>query len=102
MTTQSEALETTAPAREESLGFNRRGLFLGGCPKSGTTLLLSLLDSHPQLVVLPEETFYLHDGSRYAALDSDEVKLHRLLEKTNLRLLAQSKQGSGGVTIRCW
>jgi hypothetical protein len=89
MATQSEALETTASAREEALGFNRRGLFLGGCPKSGTTLLLSLLDSHPRLVALPEETFYLHDGSRYAALGSNEVKLHRLLEKTNLRLLAQ-------------
>lgn len=30
-------------------------LFLGGHPKSGTTLLLSLLDSHPSLCVYPEE-----------------------------------------------
>ncbi len=30
--------------------------FICGYPKSGTSLLLSLLDSHPQLIVYPEET----------------------------------------------
>ena len=33
-----------------------RPLFIGGHPKSGTSLLRALLDSHPQLVVYPEET----------------------------------------------
>ncbi len=33
-----------------------RPLFIGGYPKSGTTLLLSLLDGHPEVVVFPEET----------------------------------------------
>jgi len=32
--------------------------FLCGHPKTGTSLLLTLLDSHPQLVVYPEETGY--------------------------------------------
>ena len=59
--------------------------------KSGTTLLLSLLDSHPQLVVLPEETFYLEDRRHYAALDSYQAKLRRLLEKTDLQLLAKGR-----------
>jgi hypothetical protein len=33
-------------------------VFICGHPKSGTTLLRALLDSHPQLVVYPDETFY--------------------------------------------
>ncbi len=35
-------------------------LLIGGYPKSGTTLLLALLDYHPQLVVFPEETRFSH------------------------------------------
>ncbi len=33
-------------------------VFICGHPKSGTTLLLSILDNHPQLVVYPDETFF--------------------------------------------
>jgi hypothetical protein len=33
-------------------------IFICGHPKSGTTLLVSLLDSHPQLLVYPNETFF--------------------------------------------
>ncbi len=33
-------------------------VFLGGHPKSGTSLLRALLDSHPQLVVYPEEAHF--------------------------------------------
>jgi hypothetical protein len=74
--------------REEAIEFNKRGLFIGGGAKFGTTLLLSLLDSHPQLVVLPEETFYLEDRHHYLALKNPESKLRRLLEKTDLQRLA--------------
>ena len=35
-----------------------RPIFICGHPKSGTSLLVSLLDSHPQLVVYPNETFF--------------------------------------------
>lgn len=35
-----------------------RPVFLGGHPKSGTSLLRALLDSHPQLVVYPEESVF--------------------------------------------
>lgn len=76
---------------EEARRFNGQGLFIGGCPKSGTTLLLSLLDSHPQLVVLPEETFYLEQRRRYRALKSPAARLACLLEQTDLRLLAQGR-----------
>lgn len=35
-----------------------RPVFICGHPKSGTSLVLTLLDSHPELVVFPEETHY--------------------------------------------
>ena len=74
---------------------------INGLPKSGTTLLLALLDNHPQLTVLPEEMqFFLkvylqkdpllflkrvfgkfgrvisdHNGERdYSDIDSHEVE----------------------------
>ena len=41
-----------------SLPFDQRACFIAGQAKSGTTLLVALLDSHPELLVLPEETAY--------------------------------------------
>ncbi len=38
--------------------FEQRACFIAGPAKSGTTLLTSLLDAHPELLVLPEETAY--------------------------------------------
>ena len=44
-----------------------RPVFVVGYPKSGTTLVVSLLDGHPQLVVFPEETEFMRAiGSPYA------------------------------------
>ena len=40
------------------LPFAERACFAAGQAKSGTTLLIALLDGHPQLLVLPEETAY--------------------------------------------
>ncbi|MEP7078430.1 MAG: sulfotransferase [Chthoniobacterales bacterium] len=40
------------------LPFEQRACFIAGQAKSGTTLLVALLDNHPQLLVLPEETAY--------------------------------------------
>jgi hypothetical protein len=74
---------------DEIRAFNRRGLFLGGAPKSGTSLLLSLLDGHPELVVLPEETHFLEERAAYSALDGCQARLRRLLEKSELRLLGR-------------
>ena len=89
--TDTDTVPETAGSTDELRSFNRRGLFLGGAPKSGTTLLLSLLDGHPKLVVLPEETHFLEEYPGYAALDSFQAKLRRLLEKSDLRLLGQGK-----------
>jgi hypothetical protein len=40
------------------LPFAQRACFAAGQAKTGTTLLIALLDGHPQLLVLPEETAY--------------------------------------------
>src|SRR5438132_14002653 len=41
-----------------NLPFDQRACFIAGQAKSGTTLLAALLDSHPELLVLPQETAY--------------------------------------------
>src|SRR5689334_14679479 len=38
--------------------FDQRACFIAGQAKSGTTLLAALLDNHPELLVLPQETAY--------------------------------------------
>lgn len=43
---------------DENLPFDQRACFIAGQAKSGTTLLVALLDNHPELLVLPEETAY--------------------------------------------
>ena len=39
-----------------------RPLFIGGFMKSGTTLLVQLLDGHPKLIVLPGDSHMIRDG----------------------------------------
>jgi len=40
------------------LPFDQRACFIAGQAKSGTTLLAALLDGHPEVLVLPQETAY--------------------------------------------
>jgi hypothetical protein len=40
---------------------NSSPIFICGFPKSGTTLLLALLDHHPELLAFPEETRFFKD-----------------------------------------
>jgi hypothetical protein len=54
----------------ENLPFDQRACFIAGQAKSGTTLLAALLDSHPELLVLPQETAYFPTVLRkYRAAD---------------------------------
>lgn len=69
----------SSPSLAEIVGFNRRALFLGGCPKSGTTLLLALLDGHPALATLPAETHYLEELAKHAGRRSPQANLRALL-----------------------
>ena len=51
--------DSPSPAvQAESLPFEQRACFVAGPSKSGTTLLVSLLDGHPDLLAFPEETAY--------------------------------------------
>ena len=43
---------------DQTLSFDQRACFIAGQAKSGTTLLVSLLDGHPELLVFPQETAY--------------------------------------------
>jgi hypothetical protein len=47
-------------------------VFLTGFPKSGTTLLLSLLDGHPELCVFPKETKFFELAQREIKEDREE------------------------------
>jgi Sulfotransferase family len=42
----------------QNLSFDQRACFIAGQAKSGTTLLAALLDGHPEVLVLPQETAY--------------------------------------------
>src|SRR5438445_13667908 len=41
-----------------TLPFDQQACFIAGQAKSGTTLVAALLDSHPELLVLPQDTAY--------------------------------------------
>ena len=46
------------------LPFDQRACFIAGQAKSGTTLVAALLDGHPELLVLPQETAYFPTALR--------------------------------------
>ncbi|ETX05669.1 sulfotransferase family protein [Candidatus Entotheonella palauensis] len=54
-TKKSRGLEPHSIERDEA---GMRRLFLVGCPRSGTTLLQSLLATHSQVISFPESHFY--------------------------------------------
>lgn len=71
----------------------RRLAVLCGHPRSGTTLLEQVLDSHPD-VVTAEETHILHDEA-YLPLSrgfSPEASVLQVLESSPVRALQQSRQ----------
>jgi hypothetical protein len=42
----------------QKLSFDERACFIAGQAKSGTTLIVALLDGHPELLVFPQDTAY--------------------------------------------
>lgn len=62
---------------KETYNLRDHPIFICGHPKSGTTLLVSLFDSHPQMLVYPNETFFFRGFL-------PEIKKRDLEEKLNL------------------
>lgn len=56
--------QVTSDRVEEDVPWHLRPCFIAGAARSGTTLLLSLLDGHPELVVYPMETSILGKSFR--------------------------------------
>lgn len=83
-----------APAPSVARGPAPEPVFVGGYPRSGTSLLVALLDGHPDLLVLPEETWFLKDVSRRVAVSGVDAVEH-LFERTNLRHLDPGRSGDG-------
>jgi hypothetical protein len=56
----------------ENADFGDRPLFICGYMKSGTTLLTCLLDSHPELVVLPGDSHFMHLAHQFDCRTREE------------------------------
>jgi hypothetical protein len=70
------------------LAMSKRPIFIGGCGRSGTTLLLSLLSSLPEVFAIPEET------GAFCRLDYSEVKPEKsdiLINRIYDKILNNSK-----------
>lgn len=71
--------------RDMEAALRDKPVFIGGHPKSGTSLVRSLLDGHPQLVVYPEESvFFRRYLPRVNGLD--HAGQLRLAEETLLHI----------------
>ena len=73
----------------EGGGLMDRPIFICGNKKSGTSLLLALLDGHPQLAVYPEETVFFRDYLPRVADWHDEQRL-ALAKRSLVKVLPYS------------
>lgn len=72
---------------EKAQSFQENGIFLCGSMKSGTTLLLELLDGHPELTVMPGDSWFwarLNESSKqnYLVKDWQRHWLQRMVNPT--------------------
>jgi len=56
---KSNALVQYLGERKEARHFDQDPIVIGGCGRSGTTLLLSILSSHPEIYAIPHESVAL-------------------------------------------
>ena len=69
--------------------FLYREIFLGGAPKSGTTLLLGLLESHPDLLVFPEEVALFNRAVLRSGEHDPRALAEHILHHTEVRRLSE-------------
>ena len=87
-----------------TLPFEERACFAAGQAKTGTTLLIALLDGHPQLLVLPEETAYfptaLNKYGKYGRrAQADTARTGELKRKTNYTQATAGYRSGGGLRL---
>ena len=81
--------------RKEKVNFNDSPIMIGGCGRSGTTLLLSIIGAHPNIYAFPKETgtfINWYKSVQYffknAKGEADQVprldKFYRLILKCNI------------------
>jgi Sulfotransferase family len=69
------------------LPFDQRACFVAGQAKSGTTLLAALLDNHPELLVLPQETAYFPTVLKKCGSANRRAQFDYLTQKSFSRVL---------------
>ena len=70
-----------------ALRFDQRACFIAGQAKSGTTLLAALLDGHPEVLVLPQETAYFPTVLRKYGLADRRAQFDYLTKESFSRVL---------------
>jgi hypothetical protein len=50
-------------------GFQKGPIIIGGCPRSGTSLLLSVLSAHPDIYCIPDEAWAFYDTNTLAEFE---------------------------------
>jgi hypothetical protein len=70
--------------------------FVAGSGKSGTTLLMALLDGHPQILSFPEETAYFPTVVRKLAKRPRREQAEYLMERAESRLLFERNAARHG------
>lgn len=61
--------------------FDEPPIVIGGCARSGTTLLLSVLSCHPNIYAIPDETWFLCPDANGEIPDPPRLALPKLLRK---------------------
>jgi hypothetical protein len=72
---------------EQELSFAQRAGFIAGPAKSGTTLLVSLLDGNPELLVFPAETAYFPTALKKWAPRGRRAQFDYLTKESFARVL---------------
>lgn len=70
---------------ERSMAFSESPVFICGPMKSGTTLLVHLLDSHPDLQVMPGDSHFVNQLAYWKRSQFDDIAsywIHRIINPT--------------------
>jgi hypothetical protein len=79
------------PPEKDAGDFAGRACLVAGSAKSGTTLLVALLDGHPALLPIPEETAYFPTVRRKYRHASRKRQAAYLMEEAESRLLFEKE-----------